>query len=110
MELEHHQPSSLPEGIKARIKNIVLNALDALRITFGASHSELIISHDGDIKVIEVGARMGGDFNGTHLVQLSIGNDFLKGVIEVAFEAFQEPQFFDQSFSGVFFFPERQKN
>ena len=103
VELEHHQPSSLPENIKSRIKEIVLHALDALHIKYGASHSELKITEDGDIRVIEIGARMGGDFIGSDLVKLSTGYDFLKGVIEVALGGFHEPIITEHQFSGVYF-------
>lgn len=103
VELEHHQPSSLPEDIKLRIKEIVLDALDALHIKYGASHSELKITEDGDVRVIEIGARMGGDFIGSDLVRLSTGYDFLKGVIEVALGQFEEPQLTEHNHSGVYF-------
>lgn len=103
VELEHHQPSSLPDAIKASVKKIVLNALDALHVQYGASHSELKITKDGDIRVIEIGARMGGDFIGSDLVKLSTGYDFLKGVIDVAFGSFEEPKITCNKFSGVYF-------
>ena len=110
VELEHHQPSSLPDNIKKQVKTIVLNALDALHIQYGASHSELKITTDGDIKVIEIGARMGGDFIGSNLVQLSTGYDFLKGVIDVAFGDFREPRITEHNYSGVFFLCEETKD
>lgn len=103
VELEHHQPSSLPENVKQRVREIVLSALDALHIKYGASHAELKITEDGDIRVIEIGARMGGDFIGSDLVRLSTGYDFLKGVIDVAFGDFEEPQLTQSKFSGVYF-------
>ncbi len=103
VELEHHQPSSLPDDIKAKVRDIVLKALDALHILYGASHSELKITNDGDIRVIEIGARMGGDFIGSDLVKLSTGYDFLKGVIEVAFGEFEEPKISESKCSGVYF-------
>ena len=103
VELEHHQPSALPESIKERVKAIVLKALDALHIQYGASHSELKITGDGDIRVIEIGARMGGDFIGSNLVQLSTGYDFVKGVIEVALGTFSEPVITRRAYSGVYF-------
>jgi len=109
VELEHHQPSSLPENIKNRVREIVLNALDALHIQYGASHSELKITEDGDIRVIEIGARMGGDFIGSNLVRLSTGYDFLKGVIEVALGEFNLPQITEQNYSGVYFLSEETK-
>lgn len=103
VELEHHQPSTLPEEIKSRVKAIVLNALTALHIQYGASHAELKITKEGDIRVIEIGARMGGDFIGSDLVKLSTGYDFLKGVIEVAFGEFEEPKLTENKCSGVYF-------
>lgn len=110
VELEHHQPSSLPEDTKLRIKEIVLHALDALHIKYGASHSELKITENGDIRVIEIGARMGGDFIGSNLVKLSTGYDFLKGVIDVALGEFHEPVITEHSYSGVYFLSEETKN
>lgn len=103
VELEHHQPSSLPDDIKDRVKAIVLNALDALHIQYGASHAELKITKNGDIRVIEIGARMGGDFIGSDLVRLSTGYDFLKGVIGVALGLFEEPKLTEHYHSGVYF-------
>jgi len=103
VELEHHQPSSLPEDVKQRVREIVLCALDALHIKFGASHAELKITEDADIRVIEIGARMGGDFIGSDLVKLSTGYDFLKGVIDVAFGEFDEPKLIRSKYSGVYF-------
>ena len=109
VELEHHQPSSLPEDIQKRVKEIVIHALDALQIKFGASHSELKITENNDIKIIEVGARMGGDFIGSDLVRLSTGYDFLQGVIEVALGKFHEPILSDSNYSGVYFLSEETK-
>ena len=103
VELEHHQPSSLSDSIKDKVMNIVLNALNALHVMYGASHSELKITDDGDIRVIEIGARMGGDFIGSALVQLSTGYDFLKGVIEVALGEFNVPYISEKKYSGVYF-------
>lgn len=110
VELEHHQPSSLPEDIKSQIRNIVLHALNALHVKYGASHSELKITEDGDIRVIEIGARMGGDFIGSDLVKLSTGYDFLKGVIDVAFGEFEEPKISEHNYSGVYFLCKETEN
>lgn len=103
VELEHHQPAILADTVKERTEAIVLKALDALHIRNGASHSELKITPEGNIKVIEIGARMGGDFIGSDLVRLSTGYDFVKGVVEVALGVFKEPEFTEQKFSGVYF-------
>ena len=102
VELEHHQPSSLSEDIQNKVRKIVNHALDSLHIQYGACHSESKIT-EGGIFVIEIGARMGGDFIGSHLVQLSTGYNFFKGVVEVALGAFHKPQI-TELFWGLFSF------
>jgi biotin carboxylase len=103
VELQHHQPSLLSDQIQNKIKKETIKALNALEIQFGASHSEFRITKEGTVYAIEVGARMGGDFIGSHLVELSTGYDFVKGVIDVALNQFDEPSFGQQNHSGVYF-------
>lgn len=99
----HYQPSTLSAEMYAEIYVITENALNALGITNGASHSEYIITEEGEIYVIEIGGRMGGDFIGSDLVRLSTGYDFVKGVIDVALSTFNEPKLTESNHSGVFF-------
>lgn len=103
VEIAHHQPSQLPNEIKKSIEKITIDSLNALRIENGASHAEMKINKSGEVKVIEVGARMGGDFIGSHLVELSTGYDFLKGVIDVSLGKFEEPKIIKYYYSGVYF-------
>ena len=103
VELAHHQPSSLPQDVQERIYAITSKALHALGIENGASHSEYKITREGRVVVMEIGGRMGGDFIGSHLVQLSTGYDFLRGVIEVALGETVVPFKTIHAFSGVYF-------
>lgn len=103
VELEHHQPSSLPKEIQEQIKNITEKALDALHIEYGASHSELKITPQGDIKLIEIGARGGGDFIASNLVKLSTGYDFMKAIINISLGIFETPEILYRKCSGVYF-------
>lgn len=41
-----------------------------------SSTFEFKITPNGDVKIIEIGARMGGDCIGSDLVQISTGYDF----------------------------------
>ena len=66
VELAHHQPSQLSGEVLTKIKAETIKCLEALEINYGASHSEFKITKKGDVYVIEVGARMGGDFIGSH--------------------------------------------
>lgn len=103
VELAHHQPSSLSTIIQEKIKCETKKALNALKIKYGASHSEFKITDDGRVMLIEVGARMGGDFIGSDLVYLSTGYDFVKGVIELAFGNFEVPKINQPHYSGIYF-------
>ena len=103
VELEHHQPYNMNE-LNEKINSVTITALDSLGIKFGASHVELLISPENEVFVVEVGARMGGDFIGSHLVYLSTGYDYLKGVIEVSMGKFSNPIIKSpKTYSGVFF-------
>jgi len=110
VELEHHQPSQLSVEIQEKIKVETFKALTALNILFGASHAEFKITPDGNVYAIEVGARMGGDFIGSHLVQLSTGYDFVKGVIDISLGNFEEPVTNYQKCSGVYFLCKETKH
>lgn len=84
VETAHFQPAPVTDSLLEQVKHVVFHALDSLKVEYGASHTELKISYDGRINLIEIGARMGGDLIGSHLVELSSGVDFVKAVIQIA--------------------------
>lgn len=84
IETGHCQPSDLSQDVLEKAKNHIIKALSALHIENSAGHSEFKVDKDGNIRIIEIGARMGGDCIGSDLVYLSTGNDFMKMVIDVA--------------------------
>ena len=84
IEKGHIEPAPVTEDTLSNIKRVVLHALDSLDIKNGASHSEVKVSDNGEVKIVEIGSRMGGDFIGSSLVELSTGVDFVKAVIDVA--------------------------
>ncbi len=84
IETGHKQPSDLSSEAVEKAKSMVFSALDALHIENSAGHSEFKVNEKGEIRIIEIGARMGGDCIGSDLVYLSTGNDFIKMVIDVA--------------------------
>lgn len=103
VELEHHQPAKMSDAMRDHIFAITRNALDALGLTCGASHSEYKITDSGRVVVMEIAGRMGGDFIGSDLVQLSTGYDFLRGVIEVALGEEIKPEVHTIAQSSVVF-------
>ncbi len=84
IETGHTEPSDLNEKTIQTAKATVMKALDALHIENSAGHSEFRVDKNGNVKIIEIGARMGGDCIGSDLVFLSTGYDFMKMVIDVA--------------------------
>ncbi len=83
IETGHIEPAALSYSMLDRIKQVVEHALDSLELKNGAAHAEIRIEGDS-IHIIEIGGRMGGDFIGSHLVQLTTGYDYVKAVLMVA--------------------------
>lgn len=83
VEMGHSQPSRLPAETLAQIKSLAAKAAAAVGIVDGAAHVEMIVTAEGP-KMVELGARMGGDCITTHLVPLSTGIDMTACVINIA--------------------------
>ena len=72
IELGHSQPTRLGENVCEQINSVAQQACDAVGLQNGPAHLEMIITSDGP-KMVEMGARMGGDCITSHLVPLSTG-------------------------------------
>ena len=83
VELGHSEPSLLPQNTQNEIKNVTTQAIKAIGIQNGVSHTELKITKDGP-KVVEIAARLGGDYITAELVPLSTGVDMVKNSILLA--------------------------
>ncbi|MGN7756380.1 ATP-grasp domain-containing protein [Chryseobacterium sp. 22532] len=107
VELAHHQPSAFSEEIKNKIHEVSYHILNATKVENGASHIELMITEDGKVYPIEIGSRMGGDFIGSDLVQLSTGYDYLQAVLDIALGQYILPESVQSiAYSGVYFLSE----
>jgi len=53
-------PAKLPEGVEDKVKSLVSRAVLSLGIINGMAHSEMILTKDNDLFLIETGARGGG--------------------------------------------------
>ncbi len=81
VEMGHTQPSRL--HCLEEIKRVAVAANKALGIENGPSHTEIIVTNQGP-KIVELGARLGGDCITTHLVPLSTGVDIVEACILIA--------------------------
>lgn len=83
VEMGHSQPTKHSPEIAERISQVAIAAVKAIGIENGPSHTEIMVTDDGP-KIVEIGARMGGDCITTHLVPLSTGIDMVKNTINIA--------------------------
>ena len=88
VEMGHSQPSRLPEQDQQKIRDLACRAVKAVGIENGPAHVEIMLTKEGP-KMVELGARMGGDCITTHLVPLSTGVDMIKATIDICLG--QEP-------------------
>lgn len=83
VEMGHTQPSILPIDIQDDIKKVSRKAVEALGIDKGPAHIEIKATVNG-AKIVEVGARLGGDHITTDLVPLSTGIDMVELAVKTA--------------------------
>ena len=83
VEMGHSQPSQLSENVQEQIREVAKAANKAIGIHNGPSHTEIKVTQDGP-KIVELGARLGGDCITTHLAPLSTGVDMVEASIRIA--------------------------
>lgn len=82
VEMGHSQPTNQNDEVKDKIRSLASRACQAVGINIGPAHVEMILTKDGP-KMVELGARMGGDCITTHLVPLSTGIDMVASTIKL---------------------------
>lgn len=83
VELGHIQPAVLPDEIKKSIVKVAEMAVRSIGIKNSIVHAEMIITEAGP-KMVELGARMGGDAIHQQLIKLSTGIDLPEFAIDLA--------------------------
>ena len=83
VELGHNQPSIYPYEIVEEIKMAAVSGVKALDVNNCACHAEVKVQ-DGKVYIMEIGARLGGDFISTELTHLSTGIDMVAAAINCA--------------------------
>ena len=83
-ELGHAMPSGLPKETEARVKTCVERAIGALGLNFGSVNMDLLITEKGKIHIVDIGARMGGNLIGSHIIPAGTGIDYMANMIRNA--------------------------
>lgn len=83
VEMGHLQPAILDLKQKDEIERVVKAAIEAIGIDHSAAHAEVMLTAEG-VKMIEIGARLGGDFIASYLTRTSTGISMDKAAVQVA--------------------------
>lgn len=83
VEIGHSQPADLTKQEITSVTEVACAAVRALGITTGAAHVELMVTYNGP-KLIEVGARLGGDYITSHLTPMSTGVNMVEAVLDMS--------------------------
>ena len=83
-ELGHSIPSNLKPEIEEKVKECVTNAIKALGVNFGSVNMDILITEDGKVYIIDVGARMGGNMIGSYIIPYGTGIDYMAAMIQNA--------------------------
>ncbi len=83
-ELGHAIPSGLDEKTEKRIKSAAEKAVKALEINVGAVNMDVLVTSRGTVHIVDIGARMGGNLIGSHIIPIGTGYDYVENLIRAA--------------------------
>ena len=83
-ELGHAVPCGLPIEVEKKARNCVKNAIEALGINHGSVNMDMIITDNGSVHIIDIGARMGGNMIGPCIIPYGTGIDYMANMIRIA--------------------------
>ena len=83
-ELGHAIPTDLSPEVEERAKQCVERAIKALGINFGSVNMDMLITEEGKIHIVDIGARMGGNMIGPCIIPYGTGVDYVANMIRNA--------------------------
>lgn len=83
-ELGHSIPTDLKKEVEDKAIKCVKNAIKALGVNFGSVNMDMLITEDGKVYIIDIGARMGGNMIGSCIIPYGKGIDYMAAMIQNA--------------------------
>lgn len=83
-ELGHAIPTDLDPKIEEKVRVCVQNAIKALNLNFGSVNMDLLVTSKGNVHIIDIGARMGGNMIGPSIIPYGTGIDYVGCMIQNA--------------------------
>ena len=83
-ELGHSIPNDLEPDVETKVRNCVKNAIRALGVNFGSINMDMLINDTGNVYIVDVGARMGGNMIGPCIIPYGTGIDYMAAMLQNA--------------------------
>lgn len=83
-ELGHSIPNDLKPETEEKVRSCVEKAIRALGINCGCVNMDMLITEDGKVYIIDVGARMGGNMIGPCIIPYGTGVDYMAAMLRNA--------------------------
>ena len=83
-ELGHALPNDLKSDVEDKVENCVKNAIKALGVNHGSVNMDMLITPNGKVYIIDVGARMGGNMIGPCVIPYGTGVDYIAAMLQNA--------------------------
>lgn len=83
-ELGHALPSGLKPETESYVRSCAQKAIKALGVNFGSVNMDMLITPEGKVYIVDIGARMGGNLIGSHIIPLGTGVDYMGNMIRNA--------------------------
>lgn len=102
IEERHIVPANLSIQDSQRISSLVNNIIQVVKLDNSAAHVEVRLTSSGPV-LIEMGARLGGDYITSDLVPLATGVNMLANIVEIALGEPVQVQASFNKFAGIQF-------
>ena len=83
-ELGHAIPCGLPADVERHARDCVERAIKALELSFGSINMDMLITDEGHVHIIDIGARMGGNMIGPWIIPGGTGVDYMTAMLRNA--------------------------
>lgn len=81
-ELGHSIPNDLKPEVEEKVRTCVANAIKALGVNFGSINMDMLITEDGKVYIVDIGARMGGNMIGPCIIPYGTGVDYMSAMLQ----------------------------
>ncbi len=102
VEIRHVIPAAVSDQENRLITSTVKEVLKSTGLNDSSSHTELKLINN-EIYIIEIGARLGGDYITSDLVPLSTGVDMMENIIRISLGLKIDPAHKHSNYAGVQF-------